>query len=132
MAQLGEPAIALLQLSNNIPMGQIDDDYGDKDNTAAIIGSSVLVVGASGSLLIITRRNATDKGTGLDVTAYPSLCISVTSACICIRDEITVAGRKSRKHTEDLIILSERRVLGTRANQSIMNPQSINHWILTL
>ncbi len=132
MAQLGEPAIALLQLSNNIPMGQLDDDYGDKDNTAAIIGSSVLVVGASGSLLIITRRNATDKGTGLDVTAYPSLCISVTSACICIRDEITVAGRKSRKHTEDLIILSERRVLGTRANQSIMNPQSINHWILTL
>ncbi len=73
--------IALLEVSNNIPEVQTD---GGTD-TAAIGSSSVLVVGASGSLLMIKRRNAADKGTGLKVTAYPSLRISVTSACICIR-----------------------------------------------
>ncbi len=81
MAVLEEPVIALLEVSNNILEVQAD---GGTD-TAAIGSSSVLVVGASGSLLEVKRRNAADKGTGLKVTAYPSLRISVTSASICIR-----------------------------------------------
>ncbi len=72
--------ITLLEVSDNIPDVQAD---GGTD-TAAIGSSSVLVVGASGALLEVKRRSATDKGTGLKVTTYPSLRISVTSASICI------------------------------------------------
>ncbi len=73
--------IALLEVSNSIPEVQADD----AGTAGATIGSSssVLVVGASGSLSMVKRR----KGTGFEVTAFPSLCISVTSACLCIRGE---------------------------------------------
>ncbi len=74
--------IALLEVSNSIPEVQADD-AGTVSTTIDSSSSSVLIVCSSGSLLMVKRR----KGTGFEVTAFPSLCISVTSACIFIRGE---------------------------------------------